>query len=151
MNKALTAALLLGTLALAACNNPATTGIVGPATGPAASGASSTAPNASNAATGGGVGAASDSTHSNGTNSGANGSSNQGGGRRPVTPCPGRPSPCCWQRLLAASGCAPTGPPASGVNSSAPAAVDEATHGGTVGGSNDFTPGHNPYGPGAGY
>jgi hypothetical protein len=45
---------------------------------------------------------------------------------------------------LGQTGCTPTGPPASGANSSAPEAVDQATHGLSVGGSNDFTPGHTP-------
>ena len=47
--------------------------------------------------------------------------------------------------LLASSwlaGCTPTGPPATGANSSAPAAADQGTQELSVGGSNDFTPGH---------
>ena len=66
MNKAITAAALLATLALAACNNPATTSVFGPATAPPATGASSSAPNAQNQATGGGVGSANTSSHTNG-------------------------------------------------------------------------------------
>ncbi len=45
---------------------------------------------------------------------------------------------------VALAGCAPTGPPATGANSSAPEAAAEGTHGATIGGSNDFTPGHTP-------
>ncbi len=51
---------------------------------------------------------------------------------------------------LAAAGCTPTGPPATGANSSAPEAAAQGTHGATVGGANDFTPGHIGPAPDAG-